>query len=112
MLDVPTAHLTLVLGLIRQRLPHCTATAFGSRVSEWPAGGALKKYSDLDIALWGLQPADDLALAHLRADFEDSALPWRGDLSDAQDLPAALRDLVLRHGVPLMGQVDHQPLAA
>ena len=112
MLDVPTAHLTLVLGLIQQRLPHCTATAFGSRVSEWPGRGARKKYSDLDIALWGLQPADDLALAHLRADFEDSALPWRVDLSDAQDLPDALRDLVLRHGIPLTGQAKHQTLAA
>lgn len=112
MLDISTSHLTLVLGLIRQRLPHCTATAFGSRVSEWPAHGAPKKYSDLDIALWGLRPADDLALAHLRADFEDSALPWRVDLSDARDLPNALRDLVLRHGVPLMGMNVPRPLAA
>jgi predicted nucleotidyltransferase len=101
-----------VLGLIQQRLPYCTATAFGSRVSEWPARGVRKKHSDLDIALWGLQPADDLALAHLRADFEDSALPWRVDLSDAQDLPDALRDLVLRHGIPLTGQAKHQTLAA
>ncbi len=112
MLDVPDRHLTLVLDLIRRRLPHCTATAFGSRVSLWPAGGTPKKYSDLDIALWGLRPADDLAMAHLRADFEESALPWRVDLSDARDLPDALRDLVLRHGNPLTSRTDHQPLVA
>lgn len=110
MLDIPARHLTLVLGLIHQRLPHCSATAFGSRVSEWPTGGPRKKYSDIDIALWGLQPADDLALAHLRADFEDSALPWRVDLSDAFDLPDALRNLVLRHGTPLIGKAEHLPL--
>ena len=112
MLDVPAGHLALVLDLIRQRLPHCTATAFGSRVSTWPASGSPKKYSDLDIALWGLQPTDDLALAHLRADFEESALPWRVDLSDARYLPNALRDLVLRHGAPLTGEASHHSLAA
>lgn len=111
MLDVPDGHLALVRSLIQQRLPHCTATAFGSRVSAWPTRGASKKYSDLDIALWGLQPSDDLALAHLRADFEDSALPWRVDLSDARDWPSPLRDLVLRLGIPLAGQAGHHPQA-
>ena len=112
MLEVPDGHLALVRRLIQQRLPHCTATAFGSRVSEWPKRGASKQYSDLDVALWGLQPADDLALAHLRADFEDSALPWRVDLCDARDLPGSLRDLVLRQGISLTRQAEHQSQAA
>ena len=86
--------------------------AFGSRVSEWPRRGTLKPYSDLDIALYGLRPADDLPLAHLRADFEDSGLPWRVDLSDARDLPGALRDLVLRNGISLVDKNEHPILVA
>ena len=112
MLDVPDGHLALVRSLIWQRLPHCSVIAFGSRVSTWPTRSGCKQYSDLDIALWGLCPHDDLALAHLRADFEDSALPWRVDLSDARDLSDALRDMVLRHGMALMGKVEQPPLAA
>lgn len=105
MLDVSANHRALVLGLIRQRLPHCTAMAFGSRVAGWPSQGAAKRYSDLDIALWGLSPTDDVALAHLRADLEESALPWRVDLSRQQDLRDALRDQMLLLGAQL--QVQH-----
>ena len=111
MLDVSVDHRTLVCGLIRQRLPHCTAIAFGSRVAAWPGRAGAKRYSDLDIALWGLEPTDDLALAHLRADLEDSALPWRVDLTDARDLPDSLRDLVLRQGVRLQAREGLPALA-
>lgn len=111
MLDVSAGQRTLVCALIRQRLPHCTAIAFGSRVAAWPGRAGAKRYSDLDIALWGLEPADDLALAHLRADLEDSALPWRVDLTDARDLPDSLRDLVLRQGVRLRTRQDLTALA-
>lgn len=111
MLDISAGQRTLVCGLIRRRLPHCTAIAFGSRVAKWPGRAGPKRYSDLDIALWGLKPADDLALAHLRADLEDSALPWRVDLTDAHDLPDSLRDLVLRQGVRLQARQGLPALA-
>ena len=103
MLDVTALQQNQVLLLLRQRLPHVTAIAFGSRVPAWPFGRGAKTYSDLDIALWGLHQADDIALAHLRADLEESSLPWRVDLSDANDLPNPLRELVERHGVLLQG---------
>ena len=63
-----------------------------------------KPYSDLDITLFGLRPEDGPALAHLRADLEECSLPWRVDISDADDLPSALRDLVTHSGVLLQGQ--------
>ena len=112
MLDVPANHRALVLSLLQRRLPHCTAMAFGSRVSGWPGGVAAKPYSDLDVALWGLLPSDDPALAHLRADLEESPLPWRVDLSKAQDLPDALRGDVLSHGALLSGNMKQLALAA
>ena len=112
MLEVPASHLALVLSLLQRRLSHCTAVAFGSRVSGWPGGVCAKPYSDLDIALWGLLPTDDLALAHLRADLEESMLPWHVDLSKAQDLPDTLRGAVLGHGALLCGKLEQFTLAA
>lgn len=106
MLELAATHLQQVQHLLAQRLPHVYAVAFGSRVGGWPSGHGPKPYSDLDIALWGVRPTDDIALANLRADLEESSLPWRVDVSLAQDLPASLRQLIERRGVALHGQPD------
>lgn len=110
MLDASPAQQALVQRLIAQRLPHASAMAFGSRVVRWPFGRGPKPYSDLDIALWGLRPTDAAALAHLRADLEDSNLPWRVDISREQDLSASLRALVQQQGLFFCGPA--LPLAA
>lgn len=99
MLEVAPEQRNLLMGLLRRRLPHVKAMAFGSRVAGWPFGRGAKPYSDLDIALFGLLPSDVQALAHLRADLEESTLPWRVDLSDAADLPPDLRSLIVQSGV-------------
>jgi hypothetical protein len=101
MIDITPAQQSLILDLLHQRLPHISALAFGSRVAGWPYGRGPKPYSDLDIALYGLSPGDGTDLAHLRADLEESALPWRVDLSDACDLPASLLELVEGFGTQL-----------
>lgn len=112
MLDLTALQQDQVQRLLGLRLPHVSAMAFGSRVAGWPFGRGAKTYSDLDIALWGLGETDDKALAHLRADLEESALPWRVDLSDANDLPTPLRELVERHGVLLQGSALSRPAPA
>lgn len=103
-LNVAHPQLDIVLALLAERLPEATVLAFGSRVHKWPYGRGSKLYSDLDLAVWPTNvddPGLDLALAELRTDFEDSALPWRVDVSLAQDLPDSLRQMVLQHGVNL-----------
>jgi uncharacterized protein len=104
MLNVLPNQLATVRQLLALRLPHVSTVAFGSRVVGWPFGKPSKPFSDLDIALGDLGPNDDVALAHLRADFEESNLPWRVDLTDAKDLSATLHDLVVAHGVSLIGK--------
>lgn len=106
MLELADTELQQIQHLLAQRLPHVSAVAFGSRIKGWPAGHRSKPYSDLDIALWGVRPGDDIALAHLRADLEESRLPWRVDLSLMQDLPASVRQDIERHGVALHGRPD------
>ncbi len=112
MLDLTELQQHQVQRLLGLRLPHVSAMAFGSRVAGWPFGRGAKTYSDLDIALWRLRATDDIALAHLRADLEESALPWRVDLSDANDLPTPLRELVEQHGVMLQGAPVYHPAPA
>ena len=102
-LDAGPAQQALVRQLIAQRLPHASAMAFGSRVVPWPFGRGPKTHSDLDIALWGLSPSDAAALAHLRADLEESNLPWRVDLSREQELSDSLRALVQHRGLQFFG---------
>ena len=101
MLDIAPPQLALVRQMLAQRLPDATVQAFGSRVTGWPFGRGSKTYSDLDLAVWPADGPTDLALAELRADFEDSNLPWRVDVTLARDLPAALAQLVKTLGVLL-----------
>jgi len=83
MLDLTAQQLSLARGLLARHLPDREVRAFGSRVS-----GRAWRYSDPDLAVMGGEPLPDLVLATLRADFEDSELPFRVDLLEA-DLPAA-----------------------
>ncbi|OIN92213.1 MAG: hypothetical protein AUJ20_08455 [Comamonadaceae bacterium CG1_02_60_18] len=108
MLDLAAGQQQQIQHLLSRRLPHVTAVAFGSRVTGWPHGNPPKPYSDLNIALWGMRPTDDIALAHWRTDLEESALPWRVDLSDANSLPATLRDQIEHCGVYLQGRSTAQ----
>jgi hypothetical protein len=93
-LELATLH-----ALLRHHLPTHALYAYGSRVVGWPASQAVKPYSDLDLVV--CSPAPALALANLRADLEDSDLPWRVDLCVWDDLPAWLQTLIAQHGCPL-----------
>jgi hypothetical protein len=81
MFDITASQPEQIQSLLRLRLPHATALAFGSRVLDWPFGRGPKPYFDL----------------------EDSPLPWRVDITDANDLPPTLRALVEQRGVALQG---------
>ncbi len=99
MLEISEPQLALVRQMLAQRLPGATVQAFGSRVRGWPFGRGCKTYSDLDLAIWPADGPAELALAELRADFEDSNLPWRVDVTLGRDLPPALAQLVQTRGV-------------
>lgn len=74
----------MVRALLAQHVPDRKARAFGSRV-----GGRARRWSDLDLVVMGAEPIPGLVHAHLRADFEDSDLPFRVDLLEVRDLPGA-----------------------
>lgn len=103
--DGPRLHLTAherdeVCRLLRQRLSQARVLAYGSRVQGWSAERPVKSHSDLDLVV--LDPVSDLALAELRADLDDSDLPWRVDLARFADLPATLQQAVQARGFELL----------
>lgn len=106
MLELAATQLQQIQQLLAQRRPHVCAVELGSRIKGWPAEHRSKPYSDLDIALWGVQSDDEIALAHLRADLEESHLPWRVDLSLVQGLPVSVRQDIERHGIAIHGRTE------
>lgn len=92
--------LALLRTLLTQHLPGCEVRLFGSRVVGWPGSRGVKPHSDVDLAVSGAP--SDLALAELRADLEESDLPWRVDVCLLDALPPALREQVRTHGAGLM----------
>lgn len=86
MLDLTSDQLETVRKILARHLPDRRVCAFGSRVT-----GRAWRYSDLDLLVMGSEPIPDLALASLRADFEDSDLPFRVDVIEERDLPPASR---------------------
>lgn len=96
MLDLTRQQQQLAHAIMRTRFPGRQARAFGSR-----ARGSAKPWSDLDLVILGEGPVSDLAMAEARADFEESDLPFRVDLSLWRDLPRSMRRQIEQHGQPL-----------
>jgi predicted nucleotidyltransferase len=82
MLELSPSQRDTVRRILARHVPEREVRAFGSRVT-----GRAWRYSDLDLVVMGAEPLPDLTLADLRADFEDSDLPFRVDLLEARDLP-------------------------
>lgn len=101
-MHVSAAELSLLQAMLARHLPGMSLWAYGSRVAGWPGSRGLKSHSDLDLAVLG-QPSD-LAMATLRADLEDSDLPWRVDLTPFDALPPSMRELIVHHGCLVLAQ--------
>ena len=101
MLDIDPADLRLTRDLLARHLPAHDVRVFGSRVRGWPDSHGIKPHSDLDLVVMTSGPLPELALASLRADLDDSALPFRVDIVRHADLPDRLRALVEHAAEPL-----------
>ena len=73
MIDLPPSQLEAVKRILAERVPECEVRAFGSRINQ-----TAKKWSDLDLAVVGLDKLGQHALYDLKEAFEESTLPIRG----------------------------------
>lgn len=84
------AELAIVRQILAAHLPRdVRAFIFGSR-----AGGAPKRFSDLDLALEGAGPLPLDMLARLAEAFDESPLPWKVDVVDRQTVSTAFGQII------------------
>lgn len=97
MIELSPSQLAIVRRIVGEHLPARELRVFGSRAH----GRGLKRWSDLDLAVLGDEPLPAAQQAALAQAFDDSDLPFRVDLLAWCDASAALREAILRDGVPL-----------
>ena len=100
-IDLSADQLAALRSILGRHVPGREVRAFGSRVT-----GRAWRYSDLDLVLMGTDPVSDLRLATLRAELEDSDLPFRVDLLEERDLPDAWASSFKEHSEPLSARLD------
>jgi type I restriction enzyme S subunit len=77
MIKASATQLDLIRKILRERVPEAEVRVFGSRITE-----LTKNYSDMDIVIVGKKSLSPRILALLKADFEESDLPFRVDILD------------------------------
>ena len=88
---IPSDWLDMVCNILQQYLPDREVRAFGSRVY-----GGNRPFSDLDIAICGTEPLDDMAVFQVRDALEESDLPINVDVVPLQQAGQHIIDAV-RH---------------
>lgn len=96
MIDVTPEQVRIIRRILAARLPGRAVRAFGSRVR-----GRTKPTADLDLVVMGEECIPDLIQAEIRADFEESDLPFHVDLLAWRDAPSGLRKVIADEGVEI-----------
>lgn len=81
-------HLRIVRGILTRHIPDATVWIYGSR-----ARGRARSWSDLDLAILAAdgKEIDFARIGKLAADFEESDLPFRVDITDLAAVSADFR---------------------
>lgn len=76
-IDLAPAYQKIVEKILQTYIPHREVWAFGSRIT-----GNAKKYSDLDLVVFGEKPLTSEEMSNLREAFDESPIPFRIDIVD------------------------------
>lgn len=88
---IPSNRLDMVCNILQHYMPDREVRAFGSRVT-----GGNRPFSDLDIAICGTEPLDDMAVFQIREAPEESDLPINVDVVTLEQTGQHIVDAV-RH---------------
>lgn len=97
LIDVRPDHWAIVAGILKKHVPDREVWAFGSR-AKWSA----KEYSDLDLAVVGLEPMAAAVSAALADDFSESDLPFKVDVADWASTSESFRRIIERDKVVVL----------
>ena len=97
MIDLEPQHLKTVKHILARHIPQCEIRAFGSRTN-----GKAWKYSDLDLAIVGHKPIDQLTMAQIRDEFEASDIPIIIDILDWHTTTESFRKTIETQGYKII----------
>jgi len=89
MLDISPTHLATLKTILSSFVPDCEVWAFGSRCN-----GTARKYSDLDLCVYGREKLDWMLLENLKDALMESDLPFRVDVLDYYTMPEQFRETI------------------
>ncbi len=102
-ITISAEHLTLVRNILHKYLPpNAKVWIFGSR-----AGGTVKQYSDLDLAIDISVPLSFEQSANLKEAFIESDLPYKVDIVDWQAITDSFREIIRQNGIVISQQGDN-----
>ena len=100
---ISNEELAIVLQLLELHIPTCEIWAFGSRVK----GGA-RRFSDLDLAVHGVDAAHEGNLVDLAEALAESDLPFRVDLVNWNRTREDFRRIIEEHHLILREAVKEE----
>lgn len=62
------------------------------------ARGGYSRWSDIDLAVWGIPPVEFFKAVSFATGFSET---WKVDLADGEDFSAGLQDVILKEGIEL-----------
>lgn len=96
-IDITPDQKIIVCAILRRHLPQgAQVWVFGSR-----AGGKVKRFSDLDLAVDAGRPLTVSEESHIKDAFTESLLPWRVDIVDMRTVSDTFRRIVDQQKIPL-----------
>ena len=97
-LKISNDQLELVRAILKKHVPELTVWCFGSRVR-----GDNRAFSDLDLVIKGNEALKFEILTSLRADFDESNLPFKVDISDWRSLDPDFQKIITAEHAVICG---------
>lgn len=89
MIDIKQDELDKIIEILNRFVSNHKVVAFGSRVR-----GNAKKYSDLDIAIYGKEKLDVKTIAQIKEEFEETDIPFRIDILDYNNISDEFKKII------------------
>jgi len=97
MIDLEERYLSLVRELLALHVPGCEVRIFGSRVR-----GTARKYSDIDLVIFGAQAVPEQVMSNLRDSFAESDLPYQVDVLDWHRISPEFKATIEQQGFEVL----------
>ncbi len=104
MIDASEHEIATIKRILTEYAPDCEIRVFGSRVN-----GTAKPHSDLDLVVVGPEKLPQRRYYRLKEAFQESELPFRGDVLDWHRISPEFRRVIDNNYVKVLTTDDDTP---